>query len=144
MLIIRFTRRGRRNDPSFRLVVTERLNPVKGKFLEELGFYSPKMKTKNFAKERILYWIEKGAQLSKTVNNLLISEGIIQGKKVKAWRPKKRTETEAPKKEKTAEAETAEVAESKEGAVEPAVEAVEKEEKEAGEQPQNQEAQKDA
>jgi len=100
MLVIRFTRRGRRNDPSFKLVVTEQSNPVKGRFLEELGFYSPKMKTKNFAKERILYWVSKGAKLSKTVNNLLVGEGIIQGKKVKAWRPKKRSETEAPKKEK--------------------------------------------
>jgi small subunit ribosomal protein S16 len=90
MLVIRFTRRGRKNDPSFRLVVSEHSNPVKGKFLEELGFYNPKLKSKSFDKERILYWIEKGAKCSATVNNLLISSEVIQGKKVKAWRPKKR------------------------------------------------------
>jgi small subunit ribosomal protein S16 len=100
MLIIRLTRRGRRNDPSFRLVVTENSNPIKGKFLEELGNYSPKQKTKALAKERILYWISKGAQLSKTVNNLLINEKIIEGEKVKAWRPK-RKESQGKESEKT-------------------------------------------
>jgi len=139
MLVIRFTRRGRRNDPSFKLVVTEQSNPVKGRFLEELGFYSPKMKTKNFAKERILYWVSKGAKLSKTVNNLLVGEGIIQGKKVKAWRPKKRSETEAPKKEKTAEAKKAEVVETKKSEAEPIAKDVEKKEEKVEEQPENQE-----
>jgi len=109
MLIIRFTRRGRRNDPSFRLVVTEQSNPIKGKFLEELGFYNPKLKTKSFKKERILYWIDKGAKCSATVNNLFVAEGIIQGPKVKAWRPKKKAgeaaaaKAETEKKEEKAE-----------------------------------------
>ncbi len=99
MLIIRLTRRGRRNDPSFKLVVTEHTNPVKGKFLEELGFLNPKTKAKAFEKERILHWISKGAKCSATVNNLLVSEGVIEGKKVKAWRPKKKEGQEAPKTE---------------------------------------------
>lgn len=93
MLIIRLTRRGRRNDPSFRLVVSEKSNPIKGKFLEELGYYNPKLKTKAFKNERILHWIEKGAKCSPTVNNLLVSAGIIAGEKVKAWRPKKNEAT---------------------------------------------------
>ena len=100
MLVIRFTRRGRRNDPSFKLVVTEQSNPVKGRFLEELGFYSPKMKTKNFAKERILYWVSKGAKLSKTVNNLLVGEGIIQGKKLKPGGLKKGVKQKRQKRKK--------------------------------------------
>ncbi len=99
MLIIRLARRGRRNDPSFKLVVTEHANPVKGKFLEELGYLNPKTKAKAFEKERILYWISKGAKCSPTVNNLLISEKIIEGEKVKAWRPKKKEGQEAPKAE---------------------------------------------
>jgi len=124
--------------------VTEQSNPVKGKFLEELGFYNPKLKTKNFAKERILYWVGKGAKLSKTVNNLLVGEGIIGGKKVKAWRPKKRIETEAPKKEKAAEAKKSEIAEKKESAAEPAAEEAEKKKEKVEEQPQNQEVQEEA
>jgi len=119
MLVIRFTRRGRRNDPSFRLVVTEQSNPVKGKFLEELGFYNPKLKIKSFKKERILHWIAKGARCSATVNNLLISGGVIQGKKVKAWRPKKKTGEEAAK------AEAKEEKKQPEASAEPAPEAKE-------------------
>jgi small subunit ribosomal protein S16 len=88
MLIIRLTRKGRRNDPNFRVVVTDHTNPVKGKFLEELGHYNPKLKTKAFKKERILYWISKGAKCSDTVYNLLVSGGIIKGAKIKAWKPK--------------------------------------------------------
>jgi small subunit ribosomal protein S16 len=86
-------------------VVSEQTNPVKGKFLEELGFYNPKLKSRSFDKERILYWISKGAKCSATVNNLLISSEVIQGKKVHAWRPKK--------KEATPEAAKAEVKEEK-------------------------------
>jgi len=70
--------------------VTERANPVKGKFLEELGHLNPKTKQKSFKKERILYWLSQGAKCSATVNNVLVGEKVIEGKKVKAWRPKKR------------------------------------------------------
>ena len=129
MLIIRFTRRGRRNDPSFRLVVTERSNPIKGKFLEELGFYNPKLKTGSFKKERILYWIDKGAKCSATVNNLFVTEGIIQGPKVKAWRPKKKTGEAAAK---------AETEKKEEKAEEPVFE------KKAEKQPESQEMPKNA
>ena len=111
MLAIRLTRRGRRNDPGFRLIVTEKSNPVKGKFLEELGYYNPKLKMKNLKQDRILYWISKGAQCSKTIHNMLISEGVTKGEKVKAWRPKKREGGEvAPKVEAKAEEKAAEPA----------------------------------
>ncbi len=113
MLIIRLTRRGKRNDPSFRIVVSERLNPVKGKFLEQLGHYNPKLKTKSLNKERILHWLKVGAACSPTIHNLLVSEGIIQAPKIKAWRPKRKkvgevgigaVESSAPKGEISGEA----------------------------------------
>jgi len=138
MLIIRLTRRGRRNDPSFKLVVTEHANPVKGKFLEELGFLNPKTKAKSFKSERILYWISKGAKCSATVNNLLVSEGVIEGKKVKAWRPKKKEGQEVSK----AETKAVKTTEEKESEAEPADEE-NKEASEAGqktEEPSNVEA----
>jgi len=43
-----------------------------------------------------LHWLSQGAKCSPTVNNLFVSEGLIQGQKVKAWRPKKKAR-EAPK-----------------------------------------------
>lgn len=143
MLVIRMTRRGRRNDPAFRLVVCERSNPVKGKFLEELGFYNPKLKSKSFDKERILHWISKGAKCSATVNNLLISEKVIEGKKVKAWRPKKKDATSETVKEEKQEKNFQGEPEGKKEPAEPTVNEDKKEEKN-DEPPQGQETEKSA
>lgn len=82
MLIIRFQRVGRKNDPAFRLVVTEnRSKPTSGG-IEYLGSYHPKTKHTALKNERILYWISKGAKASPTVHNLLVSKGIVNGKKI--------------------------------------------------------------
>lgn len=107
MLTIRLSRIGKKNQPAYRVVLTEKTNPVKGKFIEILGNYNPRLKTKSFDAEKIKYWISKGAQASPTVHNLLVSEKIIEGAKVKAWRPKKKEGAAKPAAEiqtKTAEA----------------------------------------
>lgn len=83
MLMIRFQRVGRKNDPNFRIVLTDKRNaPKSGKFLEILGFYNPKTKNKKIERERVKYWISKGAQLSATANNLLLKEKVISGKAI--------------------------------------------------------------
>ena len=94
MLIIRLQRVGKKNQPSYRVVLTEKAYPVKGKFIEILGHYNPRLKTKSLNKERILYWLSQGAQTSPTVHNLLVDEKVIDVLKVKAWRPKKKKEAE--------------------------------------------------
>ncbi len=80
MLIIRFQRVGRKNDPAFRLVVTEHQNRPQGKHLELLGSYHPKTKHTILKSERIQYWISKGAKLSDTAHNLLLKQKVIEGK----------------------------------------------------------------
>ena len=81
--MIRLQRFGRKNDPNFRVVLTDKRNAAKsGKFLEILGFKNPKTKQKKLDGERIKYWIQKGAKVSSTVHNLLVSEKIIEGKKI--------------------------------------------------------------
>ncbi|MBU4142465.1 30S ribosomal protein S16 [Patescibacteria group bacterium] len=92
MLVIRLTRIGKKNQPAYRVVLTEKTNPVRGKFIEILGSYNPRLKTKVLKAERIQYWISKGAQPSPTMHNLLVNEKIITGPKVKAWHPKKKTQ----------------------------------------------------
>jgi len=101
MLKIRLQKTGKKNAPSYRIVLCEHTSPPQGKFIEILGHYNPRLKQKGFKKERIEHWISKGAQASPTVHNLLINEKIIQGKKVKAWRAKKKKEkpVEKPKEE---------------------------------------------
>jgi len=93
MLKIRLTRRGKKNKAFFRLVVAEHTSPIKGRFLEALGFLNPHTKEKNFKSDRIKYWIGKGAQSSDTVHNLLVKEGIVKGPK-RAVKMKKKEEVE--------------------------------------------------
>ena len=72
--------------------MAEHTSPIKGRFLEALGFLNPHTKEKNFKTDRIKYWLEKGAQCSDTVHNLLVSNGIVKGPK-RAVKLKKKTET---------------------------------------------------
>ena len=83
MLKIRLQRDGRKHEPTFRVVVTDSHNSTKsGRSLEVLGSYDPRKSTEVLDAERITYWISKGAQVSDTMHNLLISKKIIEGKKV--------------------------------------------------------------
>lgn len=82
MLMIRLQRVGRRNHAEFRLVATEKTRAAKSSnYVEHLGHYNPHTDTVKFNTERVLHWIENGAQVSDTVHNLLIAEKIIEGKK---------------------------------------------------------------
>ena len=81
MLKIRLQRIGRKNDPSFRVVLTDSKNAAKsGRFKEILGAYNVKTGVVNFEAERINYWISNGAQASATVHNYLVHQKIIEGK----------------------------------------------------------------
>lgn len=102
MLIIRFLRVGKKNQPSFKVVVTDKRNsPRGGRFVEEVGFYNPLTKEKVLKKERVKYWIGQGAKPSDTVHNLLVKEGVLKTAKIpKHKKSKKKKESEeAPKAE---------------------------------------------
>ena len=78
MLTIRLTRKGKKNQPFFRVVVVEKKRSSKGgRATEDLGYKNPLTKKVSINKERALYWISKGAQPSPSVHNLLIAEKII-------------------------------------------------------------------
>lgn len=80
--MIRFMRIGRKNQPSFKIVVTEKAkSSTGGRFIEEVGFYNPVTKEKVIQAERIRYWISQGAQPTPTASNLFISEKVIEGEK---------------------------------------------------------------
>ena len=110
MLTIRLTRKGKKNQPFFRLIVTDKRNsPKGGRPVEVLGYVDPLTKRKSLKKERILYWISKGAKTSDTVNNLLIREKIIEGEKINVSKiSKSKLAKIAAEKEKTATAPVAE------------------------------------
>jgi small subunit ribosomal protein S16 len=99
MLMIRFQRIGRTNDPAFRIVLLEKERAAKaGGITELLGTYNPRSKALTLKEERVKYWISKGAQPTDSIHNLLISKGVIEGKKINVL-PKKtvaKTEEAAP------------------------------------------------
>lgn len=82
MLMIRLQRTGRKNEPFFKVVLTDSKNSTKsGKFIDTLGFYDPKAGKFEFKKDEILRRIKDGARLSDTVHNFLVREGAVEGKK---------------------------------------------------------------
>jgi small subunit ribosomal protein S16 len=89
MLMIRLQRIGRRNHAEFRVVVTEHARAAtSSNYVEALGHYNPHTNTTVVDAERVKAWIAKGAKPSPTVHNLLVTQKIIEGKKVNVL-PKK-------------------------------------------------------
>ncbi len=70
---IRLARHGTTKKPFYRIVVTDQENPRDGRFIEVVGTYNPREKSKRceLKRDRIDYWIGKGAQPSQTVGELL-------------------------------------------------------------------------
>ena len=77
---LRLTRMGRRHRPFFRINAVDGRTPRDGKILEKVGHYDPL--EKDLAKqivlkrERIEYWLSKGAVPSDTVSQILLRHGI--------------------------------------------------------------------
>ncbi|MCA1634800.1 MAG: 30S ribosomal protein S16 [Acidobacteria bacterium] len=66
-------RMGAKKSPSYRVIVKEKLSKRDGAYLENIGFYNP---TRNPAEvrlnmERVNYWINRGAQPTDTVRQLI-------------------------------------------------------------------------
>lgn len=79
MVILRLRRAGRRHSPDYRLVAQEKRSKLNGDYIENLGHFHPAQKSKELIvnKERVEFWLQNGAQLSATANNLLIRAGIL-------------------------------------------------------------------
>ena len=102
MLVIRFQRVGRKNDPAFRIVVTERRSKPKSGELEVVGSFHPKTKEVRLKAERISHWLARGAQSSPRVHNLLVAEGVIRGKKIDVSKGRPKAMAEPPAATQTA------------------------------------------
>jgi len=77
-VVLRLRRVGAKKKPKFRIVAADSRAPREGKFLETLGSYDPAgnpSKVK-FDKEKVEYWINRGAQVSDTVKSLLKTQGL--------------------------------------------------------------------
>lgn len=83
MLTIRLSRVGKRGQPLYRLIVSEKGRDPWGTVLENLGNYNPRSTpvTVEFKTDRIKYWLSKGAQASDTVWNMLVDQKLVAGDK---------------------------------------------------------------
>ena len=75
MVTIRLSRAGAKKRPFYHLVVTDSRNRRDGRYIERVGYFNPvgKDHEENLRVdiERVDYWIDKGAQPSERVANLL-------------------------------------------------------------------------
>ncbi len=83
MVSIRLSRVGRKNAPSFRVIVVPKHKDPWGKSLEIVGHYNPRQQPPQLElkADRIKHWLSKGAEASDTVWNILVDQKIVEGKK---------------------------------------------------------------
>lgn len=83
MLSIRLQRVGRKNAPTYRVVVMPKTRDPQAVAVEIVGHYNPRANPKEivFKDERVKHWLSKGAQPTPSVQNLLISQNLLEGKK---------------------------------------------------------------
>jgi len=102
MLKIRLRRVGKRNQPSYRIVVVEHTTKVQGSYLENLGNYNPRANEFAVKEDRVLHWLSVGAQPSERMAKLLAKAGVKHKQIVlpdydrKPKRVSKKAQPEAP------------------------------------------------
>jgi len=92
MLVIKLAQTGKTNKKMFRLIISEKGRDPFGEVLEILGSYNPHSKELAVKTDKVKYWLSKGAQMTPTINNLLLEKKIIDGEKTKASRAGKPSE----------------------------------------------------
>ncbi len=80
MVRIRLRRVGKRNQPSYRVVVADSRSPRDGRFIEIIGHYNPRTDppTVVIRQERALHWLLRGAQPSEPVERMFRNLGIYE------------------------------------------------------------------
>lgn len=90
MLAIRLQRVGRKNDPSFRIVVQDSKRAPKkaGGVVEYIGSYNARRGNPQIDGDRAKHWLSVGAKASDTVHNLLVDAKVVLGEKINARQKK--------------------------------------------------------
>jgi len=89
MIKVKLLPRGKKHQITYRIVISEDRSKFDGKFIDDLGFYTPQTKTLSLDKDKLVDWQKKGAQLTTGVDKLLNPDKYP--KKIKV---KKETKTE--------------------------------------------------
>ncbi|BAV01526.1 MULTISPECIES: 30S ribosomal protein S16 [Lactococcus] len=77
---IRLTRMGSKKKPYYRINVADSRSPRDGRFIETVGTYNPLVAENQVTlkEERVMEWLNNGAQPSDTVRNILSKAGIMK------------------------------------------------------------------
>jgi small subunit ribosomal protein S16 len=74
MVKIRLVRGGVKNDPFYRIVAIDERKKSKGRALDKIGHWHPAKNEKSIDKKKLSKWLQKGAQMTKAVRQLINHE----------------------------------------------------------------------
>ncbi len=82
---IRLTRKGKKKQPTYRVVVADGRSPRDGRYIEQIGRYDPRQEPSivEIDNDRANYWLSVGAQPSDAVRKLLEISGALEARPVK-------------------------------------------------------------
>ena len=77
MVRVRLTRVGSNKNPIGRVVVADQRSPRDGRVIETIGRYNPQTEPSEIVldQERLRYWLDRGAQPTRTVKHLMKAGG---------------------------------------------------------------------
>ncbi len=121
---IRLMRVGKKKQPSYRVVIADGRSPRDGRYIEIIGHYRPRQEPSAFEVDgdKVIAWLEKGAQPSPQVHRLLVGSGLWETYEAGRRSPslaarvagrKSRGQAEAAKAKAAAEAQEAAAAKAK-------------------------------
>jgi len=81
---LRLRRMGKKKQPIYKMVAADSRSPRNGKFLEAVGFYNPLTNphTLELKEDRVMYWLNVGAEPTHTVKSLLRQKGLTLRKEL--------------------------------------------------------------
>lgn len=87
MIKIRLQRKGRIRRPIYHIVVADSRAPRDGRIIEQVGRYDGVTEKKETVlnEDRILYWLETGAQPTDSVRKILRQEGLLYKRHLMMW-----------------------------------------------------------
>ena len=94
MLAIKFRRQGKKHQASYRVVVAEKRSKMRGRFVDDLGWFDPHSKKFDLKKEKVEHWIKVGAKPTDSVHNLLVRAEVIKDPKIAVHSTKKKKKKE--------------------------------------------------
>ena len=102
---IRLTRKGKKKQPTYRVIVADGRSPRDGRYIEQIGRYDPRQEPSivEIDNDRAAYWLSVGAQPSDAVRKLLEISGALEARPVKVKDAKVHVVDEAAQAEEAAD-----------------------------------------